>query len=151
MPRKIRVKERSDDGNAFIPESDQRTGTRDELAEHLAEEHQREVITGESNSDDVDDTLAEEMGGSYVVSGAEDEFGKTAFDPNVASDGEKNPLPQAVGPLAIASLEEERDAIEAQEEQTGDVDLPDPDAEAESRMVPEPAELRAKSKQSAAR
>jgi len=151
MARKIRVKERSDAGDAFIPESDQRTGTLDELAEHLAEEHQREVLTGDSNSDDVDDTLAEEMGGSYLLSGAEDEFGKTALDPNVPSDVERNPLPQAVGPLAIASLEEERDAVEALEEQTGDVDLPDPDAEEESRMVPEPPELRPKRNQSAAR
>jgi hypothetical protein len=144
MAKHTRAKQRSDDGNAFIPESDQRSGTRDELAEHLAEEHQRAVITGESNDDDVEDTLAEDMGGSYLLSGPEEEFGETAMDPSVPSDVEKNPLPQAVGPLAIASVEEERDAVEAMEEQSGDVDLPDPDAEEESRMVPEPPALKPK-------
>jgi hypothetical protein len=151
MPMKTRVPQRSDDGNAFMPESDQRTGTRDELAEHLAEEHQRAVTTGESNDDDVEDTLAEEMGGSYILSGAEAEFGDTATEPNVAPDVERNPLPQAVGPLAIASLEEGRDAVEALEEQTGDADLPDPEAEEASRMVPEPPEVRPTTKHSAAR
>lgn len=151
MTTKARLKVRSDDGNAFIPESDQRTGTRDELAEHLAEEHQRAVITGESNDDDdvVEDVLAEAMGGSYVVSAAAEEFGRTAQDPSLGPDVEQNPLPQAVGSLAIASLEEERDAVEARQEETGDADLPDPDSEEESRMVPEPPEVRPKHDRSA--
>lgn len=145
MTRRTKAKGRSDDGNAFIPESDQRTGTRDELAEHLAEEHQRAVTSGESNDGDtVEDILAEEMGGSYLLSGASAEFGETTLEPKVAPDVEQNPLPQAVGPLAIASVEEERDAVEAQEEQTGDVDLPGPEAEEESRMVPEPPEVKPK-------
>jgi hypothetical protein len=151
MTKNRRANPRSDDGNAFIPESDQRTGTLDELAEHLAEEHQRAVITGESGDDEVDDTLAEEMGGSYLLSNADEEFGDTAMDPSGAAGVEKNPLPQAVGPLAIASIEEERDAVESLEEQTGDVDLRDPDAEEESRMVPEPPALRPKSRPSATR
>lgn len=148
MAKRMKTSGRSDDGDAFIPESDQRTGTRDELAEHLAEEHQRAVIAGGSNDDDtVDDVLAEEMGGSYLVSGPEEEFGGTAMDASVAADVERNPLPQAVGPLAIASLEEERDAVEAREEQSGDVDRPEPDAEEESRLVPEPPAVRSKSRQ----
>jgi hypothetical protein len=151
MTKNKRANPRSDDGNAFIPESDQQTGTRDELAEHLAEEHQRAVITGESGEDEVDDTLAEEMGGPYILSSAEEEFGDTAMDPSGSAGVEKNPLPQAVGPLAIASLEEERIAVEALEEQAGDVDLPEPDSEEESRMVPEPPAVKPKSRQSAAR
>jgi hypothetical protein len=72
--------QRRDDANAFIPESSLRTGTGDELAQQLAEGHQRAVTTGEDDAEDARDALqTEEIGGPFLVSGPEEEFGQEAF------------------------------------------------------------------------
>lgn len=146
---KPRKKQRSDDGNAFIPESALSTGTGDDLAQQLAEDHQRAVTTGADDAEDARDALqTEEMGGPFIMSEAEDEFGETmtaaGSDDLEDQESETNPLPEAVGSLAIASAEEaeaEREAVEAREEQTGDTDLPDPDAEPPSHVEPNIAHL----------
>jgi len=143
-----RKSQRSDDGNAFIPESALRTGTSEALAQQLAEGHQRAVTTGEDDAESARDALqTEEIGGPFIVSGAEEEFGDTMTEGSGHSndlESEANPLPEAVGSLAIASpeeAEEERESVEAREEQTGDADLPDPDAEPPSRVRPDIARL----------
>jgi len=129
---------RSDDADAFIPESAQQTGVDDELAQRLAEYHQRAITDGEDAEEDSPEAIVEEeMGGAFVESSPEEELGAArdggARDPE---DGEPTPLPQAVGPLALGSAEDERTAVEAREEQTGDADLPDPDAETPSPIPP---------------
>jgi hypothetical protein len=141
--------QRSDDGDAFIRESALSTGAGDDLAQQLAETHQRAVTTGEDDAEEDRDALqTEELGGPFIVSRAEEEFGETMTagssedwdDP----DAETNALPEAIGSLAIASAEEaeeERESVEAREEETGDADLPDRDAEPPSRVEPHIAGL----------
>jgi len=140
-----RTLQRSDDGNAFIPESALSTGTDDDLAQQLAEDHQRAVTTGEDDAEEVRDALqTEELGGPFIVSGPEEEFGDTMISDDGDPGSERNPLPEAVGGLAIASAEEaeeERASLEARDEETGDVDLPSPDAEPPSRVEPNIARL----------
>ena len=159
MPRKKhhKISERSDDANAFIPESALKNGTQDDLAQQLAEEHQLSVTTGEDDAEEEREMMrAEEMGGPFIESEATEEFGATmTSEATVDADTpevEVNPLPEAVGALAIASAEEAeeareeaREAVEAREEQTGDVDLPDPNAEPPSRVEPNIARLLAPS------
>jgi hypothetical protein len=137
FPMKQRsLKQRSDDGNAFLPESAARTGTDEELAELLAEAHQAAVITGESLDDGANDVLEpEEIGGPFVETDRAQEFGDTRHDP-VDDEYEPNSLPQAVGSLAVASPEEEAEAVEV--EDSGDVDAPDAEGEAASQIDPEP-------------
>lgn len=130
---------RSDYADAFFPESVQQTGVvDDELAQRLAEHHQRAITEGEDAEEDSPEAIVEEeMGGAFVESSPETELG-VARDGGVRSpeDGEPTPLPEAVGPLALGSAEDERAAVEAREEQTGDADLPDPDAERPSPIPP---------------
>jgi hypothetical protein len=83
MRKIIRPKTRKDDANAFITEADQATGTRDDLAEHLAEEFLRSASSGEDMEEDArDEVLAEEIGGPFIESGPEEEFG-TSLEPEV--------------------------------------------------------------------
>ena len=141
--------QRSDDGNAFIPESALRNGTKDDLAQQLAEDHQRAVTTGEDDAEEARDVLVpEEIGGPFIVSGAADEFGETMqgedVDPSDDTEVEVNPFPQAVGGLAIASAEaaeQEEAAVEAHEEQTGEIDLRVAGSEVPSPLVMEPTRL----------
>ncbi len=134
MRRTAKPAGRSDSGDAFIRESEQRTGTRDELAEHLAEQFERSITTGEADDDPTDDSLhVEEIGGPFIESSADREFGDTR---NSTDDGEPSPVPEAVGSLAIASPDEEHEAVEDEVERTGDdVDRPPPDAERPSQLV----------------
>ena len=132
------LKQRSDDGNAFLPESAAQTGTDDELAEFLAQAHQAAVIKGEDLDDDSHDVLqAEEVGGPFLETDPEQEFGTTRRD---LVDGEFEPssLPEAVGPLAIASPEEEAEAVDAEAEWSGAPDPPDAEGEAASQLEPDP-------------
>lgn len=138
-----RPRERSDSGDAFIRESDQRTGTSDDLAEQLAEEFERSIATGEADDNRSDDGLEpEEIGGPFIESAADREFGATRSAP---PDPETtlNPVPEAVGGLAVASAEEEQEEVEEDDEQRRDVDHPEPDAEQPSQMV-EPLETLSK-------
>jgi hypothetical protein len=117
--------ERSDGADAFIPESAQISGTSDGLAESLAEQYLREASGDDSEDGARDDVVPEELGGPFVESGPQDEYGPTRqgrSDGDVevddagrlASGATRNPMPQAVGPLALAGPDEE--AQEAQDE-----------------------------------
>jgi hypothetical protein len=139
-------RQRSDDGNAFLPESAARNGTDDDLAELLAQSHQLAVTSGEDLDEESRDQLtAEELGGPFIETRAEREFGATAREP-LDDEYEPSSLPEAVGPLAIASPEEEAEAIEAREEQAEDVDLPDAAGEPGSRLEPDRTQVEAVSR-----
>jgi hypothetical protein len=111
--------ERSDGGDAFIPESAQKSGTSDGVAELLAEEYLRGASGDECAEDTRDAELSEELGGPFVESRPAEEFGSTrkAADTSTQSTGSwppsppplRIPWPQAVGPLAVAGLDEDGD------------------------------------------
>jgi hypothetical protein len=83
MRKIIRPKARKDDADAFITEAEAATGTPDDLAEHLAEEFLRSASSGEDMEEDArDEVLAEEIGGPFIESGPEEEFG-TSLEPEV--------------------------------------------------------------------
>jgi hypothetical protein len=83
MRKIVRPKTRKDGADAFITEADQVTGTPDDLAEHLAEEFLRSASSGEDMEEDArDEVLAEEMGGPFIESGPEEEFG-TSLEPEL--------------------------------------------------------------------
>ena len=83
MRKIVRPKTRKDGADAFITEADQVNGTPDDLAEHLAEEFLRSASSGEDMEEDArDEVLAEEMGGPFIESGPEEEFG-TSLEPEL--------------------------------------------------------------------
>jgi hypothetical protein len=153
--RKLKPK-RSDGADAFIPESAQASGTTDDLAEYLAEQYLRSAGGEESEEDTRDAVLAEEMGGPFVETLAEDEFSlseenlkidaRSALTDPLAPATLRSALPQAVGSLAIAApdeeLEDESDELDGEnaegEDQDGEVGvsarLANPDAEPASRV-----------------
>ena len=144
MKRTRQRRQRSDDGNAFLPESAARTGAGDELADLLAENHQAAITTGEALDDQSRDQLtAEEIGGPFVESASQREFGATALSQADEGETERNSLPEAVGPLAIASAEEEAAEIEAREDESGDVDPPDAEGEVASQLEPARSQVEA--------
>lgn len=136
MARKRRSSQRSDSADAFIRESEQTTGTQDDLAEHLAEEFTRSIATGEADDERVDDDLQpEEIGGPFIESAADREYGATRARTGPDPDSPPNPVPEAVGSLVVASPEEEQQAAEEAAERNEDVDQPPADAERPSQML----------------
>lgn len=134
MRRTRKPAERSDSADAFIRESEQKTGTKDDLAEHLAEQFERSVTTGETDDDTPDEGLQpEEIGGPFIESAADREYGTTRT--STVDDEAPNAVPEAVGSLAVASAEEEQEVVEQEVEQGDDVDRPEPDAERPSRVL----------------
>jgi len=117
--QEIKLKnERSDGADAFIPESAQISGASDDLAELLAEQYLREASGDESEEGARDDVVPEDLGGPFVESGPDEEFGSTRkkeSGDHIRPDGTvrwagvptRNPLPQAVGPLAVPSPDED--------------------------------------------
>lgn len=111
--------ERSDGGDAFIPEAAQKSGTSDGVAELLAEEYLRGASGDEGADDTRDAEVSEELGGPFVESRPAEEFGSTvkAADTSTPSTGSRPPstrplrvpLPQAVGSLAVAVPDEDVD------------------------------------------
>ena len=124
--------ERSDGGDAFIPESAQITGTSDGVAELMGEQYLRGASGDECEGDTYDEEVTEELGGPFVESRPEEEFGSTreAEDTSTLSKHGKGtrqpathplriPLPQAVGPLAIAGPDEDVDEGESASDRIG--------------------------------
>jgi len=147
--------ERSDGGDAFIPESAQISGTSDGVAELMAEQYLRGASGDECEEDTRDEEVPEELGGPFVESRPEAEFGSTrqAGDASPLSKHSKGtrqpaiplriPLPQAVGPLAIAGPDEDVDEGESASDRTGvplaasEVRAARLASETESRMEPD--------------
>jgi hypothetical protein len=133
------MKKRSDDADAFIPESDMAKGTKDDLAENLAQQYLKEANSGQEVDEESKDELLEEaLGGPFVFTSPEQEFARKAVPVEGGGPVELNALPQAVGPLAIASPDEEVEAVETSREQgEEEPDYVDPEAEPESQMEPD--------------
>ena len=145
--------ERSDGGDAFIPESAQISGTSDGVAELMAEQYLRGASGDECEEDTRDEEVPEELGGPFVESRPEEEFGSTrkVEDSNTYSKGTRQPttyplripLPQAVGPLAIAGPDEDVDEEESASDRSGvplatsEVRAAKLASETESRMEPD--------------
>ena len=148
--------ERTDGGDAFIPESAQISGTSDGVAELMAEQYLRGASGDECEEDTRDEEVPEELGGPFVESRPEEEFGSTreAEDTSTLSKHSKGtrqpathplriPLPQAVGSLAIAGPDEDVDEGESASDRIGvplatsEVRAARLASETESRMEPD--------------
>ena len=123
------TRERSDGGDAFIPESAQISGTPDDLAEFSGEQYLREALDDDIGEGSRDEELTEELGGPFVESRPEEEFGPTweggrAREVKTGSEEaptvrSRSPLPQAVGPLAIAAPDEDGQGEVAEKDRNG--------------------------------
>ena len=103
--------QRSDDADAFIRESEQGTGSREDLSELLGEEYVRAVTSGDDVAEnDRDAVVPEELGGPFIESDGGEEFGRTVSglpdDADEERSAEPNPFPAAVGSLGVAGLDE---------------------------------------------
>jgi hypothetical protein len=87
-------RERSDDGNAFFPDPEGGPAhTSDDLAENMAEEFLQSATSGENVSEEaMDQVVAEELGGPFVETSAEEEFAGGTDESN-PPDAEREPLP----------------------------------------------------------
>lgn len=95
-PPAPRRRERSDDGNAFIPDPEGGPSrVRDDLSERLAEEYVEAATSGEEPDDKFDETVPEEIGGPFVETSAEEELADDTDETNPA-DATREPLPRAV-------------------------------------------------------
>src|SRR6185295_1532273 len=92
----VRRPERSDDGDAFIPDPGEGPArTRDDLAEILAEDFVEAATRGnEVLEDDLDRTLPDEVGGPFVLTDEDQELADGEDESNPA-DAEVEPLPRA--------------------------------------------------------
>jgi hypothetical protein len=90
---------RMDDGEAFLPDPQQggRSRARDDLAETLAEEFLSSATSGEEQGQGVrDQVVAEELGGPFVPTSADDEMIDDVDEMNPL-DATAEPFPRAVG------------------------------------------------------
>lgn len=90
---------RMDDGEAFLP--DPQAGgparSRDDLAEMMAEDFVASASSGEEQGENERDRIvAEELGGPFVQSTAEEELADDV-DGNNPVDAEAEPFPRAIG------------------------------------------------------
>jgi hypothetical protein len=147
------TRERSDGGDAFIPESAQISGTPDDLAEFSGEQYLRKAVDNDSGEGSRDEELTEELGGPFVESRPEEEFGTTQEGGNIGDSPTgaeesptvrvRSPLPQAVGPLAIAAPDEDGQGEVAEKDRNGrpltasDVRAANLGAEPSSTMEPD--------------
>lgn len=140
-------RKRSDGADAFIPESAQSSGTSDDLAGLLAEQYLRSASGDEPEEDTRDEVVPEELGGPFLETRSDVEFGRTrildarsAKRKRAATDPLRSPLPQAVGALAIAAPDEEAEDEEPEDALDAALSA-DPEARAEaepaSRVEPD--------------
>jgi len=95
----MKAMKKMDDGEAFLP--DPRDGgpsrTRDDLAEMMAEEYLSSASSGEESfQKDAERVVAEELGGPFVTSTAEEELADDV-DGNNPEGAEAEPFPRAIG------------------------------------------------------
>jgi hypothetical protein len=94
----IKLHERSDDGNAFIPDPGEGPAhAPDELAEVLAEDFLEAATGGNAvYEEEVDAPTTEEIGGPFVVTRPSEEFATDIDESNpVSADREPLPKPTA--------------------------------------------------------
>jgi hypothetical protein len=101
--------QRSDDGNAFIPDpEDGPARTRDSLAENLAEEYLQGATGGDAVAEELnDEVVPEELGGPFVETSALEEFADGTDESN-PPDAETEPLP-LTGGMVASPRESDRD------------------------------------------
>jgi hypothetical protein len=96
--KKRKPPERSDGANAFVPVPEQHGGPLDDdLAEYLGETFLASATGGDDSGDALqDDVVVEELGGPFIETDAESEFGasRTAGAPDDTVEAE--PFPTAV-------------------------------------------------------
>ena len=96
--KKHKQPERSDSAHAFIPVPGEHIGpVDDDLAEYLGENFLASATGGDDSGDALqDDVVAEELGGPFIETDAESEFG-TSRTASAADDAvEAEPFPTAV-------------------------------------------------------
>lgn len=148
------------DADAFIRESEARTGSREDLSELLGEDFLRAATSGEEAGEDVrDEVVPEELGGPFIETDAGEEFGRTVRgleDDEVEERGaESAAFPEAVGALGVASPDEREarpagevlddDEVEEEEE------LRQAEAEVPSEIEPDSEVLEPESERSPVR
>lgn len=99
------------DADAFIRESEQHTGSHEDLSEQLGQDYLKAVTSGDDVAEDERDRVVpEELGGPFVESETSAEFGRTLAglpeDEGEEGAGEASAFPEAIGPLGIAAPDE---------------------------------------------
>jgi len=99
--------QRSDDGNAFMPDpEDGPARIRDDLAENLAEDYLQAATQGMEVEEDHDQVVPEELGGPFVETSAAEEFALDTDEAN-PEDASREPLPRPVAGLVLSAPEDE--------------------------------------------
>ncbi|HTA17648.1 MAG TPA: hypothetical protein VK989_00060 [Polyangia bacterium] len=107
---RVKARERSDDGNAFIRDPGEGPArTRDDLAEVLAEDFIGAATSGNDVlEDDLERETSDELGGPFVETRASIELADDVDESNPV-DAEAEALPRAVAGLVERSVEDELD------------------------------------------
>jgi hypothetical protein len=92
--------DRTDDGNAFMPDPEGGPAhIKDDLAESLAEEYIQAATRGAEPDDEaLDGVVPEELGGPFVETSAAEEFANDVDEAN-PPDAEAEPLPRPIAGL----------------------------------------------------
>ena len=99
--------QRSDDGNAFMPDPEGGPAIiQDDLAENLAEDYLQAATQGMEVEEDHDQIVPEEIGGPFVETTAADEFAHDTDEAN-PEDAAREPLPRPVAGLVMSANEDE--------------------------------------------
>ena len=99
--------QRSDDGNAFMPDPEGGPARiQDDLAENLAEDYLQAATQGMEVEEDHDQIVPEEIGGPFVETTAADEFAHDTDEAN-PEDAAREPLPRPVAGLVMSANEDE--------------------------------------------
>ena len=99
--------QRTDDGNAFMPDpEDGPARIRDDLAENLAEDYVLAATQGPEVEEDLDQIVPEEIGGPFIETTAAEEFAHDTDEAN-PEDAAREPLPRPVAGLVLSAPEDE--------------------------------------------
>ena len=102
-----RFHQRSDDGNAFMPDpEDGPARIHDDLAENLAEDYLQAATQGMEVEEDHDQIVPEELGGPFIETSAAEEFALDTDEAN-PEDASREPLPRPVAGLVLSAPEGE--------------------------------------------
>jgi hypothetical protein len=107
MPPPHGFRQRSDDGNAFMPDpEDGPARIHDDLAENLAEDYLQAATQGMEVEEDHDQIVPEELGGPFIETSAAEEFALDTDEAN-PEDASREPLPRPVAGLVLSAPEGE--------------------------------------------
>ena len=107
MPPPHGFHQRSDDGNAFMPDpEDGPARIHDDLAENLAEDYLQAATQGMEVEEDHDQIVPEELGGPFIETSAAEEFALDTDEAN-PEDASREPLPRTGAGLVLSAPEGE--------------------------------------------